>query len=151
MAEHAATHLYNSLVIHGRSINVNWSKSKGQGSVDTEESTNSSQLIMMPPPGLEQFPITSYSLTGNVTYIPGISTSPPTPPTSEKLLIPDESIKESVDKFTENVSVMESGSDTILNENNKRNTTSQLSLPSKQPRFPSYPSVNPSNFEAVDI
>ena len=56
MAEYAAKELYNNLTIRGKNISVNWAKPKPTVS---NSSSNNNDSVMLPPPGLDYFPVSS--------------------------------------------------------------------------------------------
>lgn len=93
-AEAAAAHMYNALMIQGRPINVNWAKPKqssGLNGPTTGEDSNISQggQVFLPPPGMENAPVSAYSLAGmpipplRVPFgDPGAVKRPPPPPSA---------------------------------------------------------------------
>lgn len=87
MAEHAASQLYNALLIKGRVISVNWAKPRAQALVEGADSlSGSGEASFMPaPPGMETMPVSAYALKGVAPPLlpPGfIPPPPPGPPKS---------------------------------------------------------------------
>lgn len=71
MAENAASQLYKALVIKGHPIQINWAKPRAQAYVEgggsggsSSSSSSSSGLAMLPPPGMEYAPASTYALPG---------------------------------------------------------------------------------------
>ena len=130
MAEYAAKQLYRNLIIHGQQISVNWAKPRAtmQGVVNSQGSAVGSELVMMAPPGMENAPMSAYSVTGATTKIQPVTLPPPPPNSPPPMpIIPSNGIVVPDDK----------------NIHGKRPNTAH-NTHAKFPRPPVYPSTNPT-------
>jgi hypothetical protein len=78
IAENAARQLHNNLMIQNQIIPVNWSKPKGILTTDAKAVYANQDSTMLPPPGMENAPVSAYSLPGLSSF--GAAVPPPKPP-----------------------------------------------------------------------
>ena len=67
-AEHAASQLYNALMVKGRALTLSWAKPRAQAVIQGSESVGpngtSADATLLPPPGMESAPLEHYALPG---------------------------------------------------------------------------------------
>jgi len=159
-AEFAASQLYNSLVVNGRPLTVNWARPRKQEALVPEES-QSSRVVLPPPPGMESSHPTTYALPDlpepTTTWSkPGVLHSKdilqhPSPSDAPTSAVTGMSAKRTRDSGSSS-SVVASGGSALSyfsaygeddDDDDRPVAASEASLP-KRPRTSAYPSMNPA-------